>query len=63
KNIRPGLTGANSATLSGAGVGLNWVGPEQWSVKTYIATRLGSTPALVESSASTRAWVELSRGF
>lgn len=57
------VAGTNSATLSGAGVGLNWAGPQQWRVKTYIATRLGSAPTLVASSASTRAWVELSRGF
>jgi hemolysin activation/secretion protein len=63
KNTWPGVTGANSATLSGAGVGLNWAGPQQWRVKTYIATRLGSAPTLVASSASTRAWVELSGGF
>jgi hemolysin activation/secretion protein len=63
KNTRPGLTGANSATLSGAGVGLNWTGPQQWRVKAYIATRLGSAPTLVASSASTSAWVELSQRF
>ena len=53
----------NSATLSGAGVGLNWAGPNQWRAKANIATRLGSTPTLVASSASTRAWVEVSKGF
>ena len=64
KNVWPGVTaGTNSATLSGAGVGLNWAGPQQWRVKTYIATRLGSAPTGVANSASTRAWVELNRGF
>lgn len=57
------VAGTNSATLSGAGVGLNWAGPNQWRAKAYIATRLGSTPTLVASSASTRAWVEISKGF
>ena len=57
------VAGTNSATLSGAGVGLNWAGPNQWRAKAYIATRLGSTPALVASSSSTRAWVELSKRF
>ena len=57
------VPGTNSATLSGAGVGLNWEGPNQWRAKAYIATRLGSTPTLVASSASTRAWVEVSKGF
>ena len=57
------VPGMNSANLSGAGVGLNWAGPQQWRVKTYIATRLGSAPTPVASSESTSAWVEISRGF
>jgi hemolysin activation/secretion protein len=55
--------GPNSATLSGAGVGLNWAGPNQWSAKAYLAARIGSVPVLVGSTASVRAWVELSRAF
>lgn len=55
--------GANSATLSGAGVGLNWSGRNQWSARTYIANPLGSTPELVGSKASIRAWVEIGKGF
>lgn len=57
------VAGANSATLSGAGVGLNWTGPNQWRAKVYVATRIGGVPTLVAPTASTRAWVELSRGF
>lgn len=57
------VAGTNSATLSGAGVGINWAGPNQWRARTYIATRLDSTPTLVASSASTRAWAEISKGF
>jgi hemolysin activation/secretion protein len=56
-------TGENSAALSGAGVGLNWSGPDQWSAKTYVATPVGPTPALVGSTNATRAWVEVSRRF
>jgi hemolysin activation/secretion protein len=56
-------TGENSATLSGAGVGLNWSGPDQWGAKMYVATPIGSTPRLVGSTNSTRAWVEFSRRF
>jgi len=55
--------GENSATLSGAGVGLNWNGPDQWSAKTYVATPLGETPALVGRTNSTRAGVEINRRF
>jgi hemolysin activation/secretion protein len=55
--------GTNSATFSGAGVGINWTGPKQLRAKTYIATRTGVAPTLVANSASTRAWVEISKGF
>ncbi len=55
--------GANEATLSGAGMGLNWVGPDQLNARTYVAARLGSTPVLVGDSSTTRAWVEISKRF
>lgn len=57
------VAGPNSATLSGAGVGLNWMGPNQWRAKTYIATHIGAPPILAKNSASTSAWFEISRGF
>ena len=55
--------GTNSATLSGAGIGLNWSGPDQWSAKLYVATPIGSVPVLVGSNHSTRGWIEVSRHF
>jgi hemolysin activation/secretion protein len=55
--------GENSATLSGAGVGLSWAGPDQLSARTYIATPVGSVPSLVGSTVSIRAWAEISMGF
>lgn len=60
---RNALSVTNSATLSGTGLGLNWSGPSLWSAKTYVAKRLGSTPALVASAASVRAWIEIGKGF
>lgn len=57
------VAGTNSATLSGVGVGLNWAGADQWTARAYIATRIGSTPVLVASTASTRAWIEIRKGF
>jgi hemolysin activation/secretion protein len=57
------VAGANSATLTGAGVGLNWSGANQWAVRAYLATRLGSTPVLVADTASTRGWIEIGRSF
>jgi len=55
--------GANSATLSGAGLGLDWAGQNLWSARAYVAARIGSTPVLVASTNSARAWVEISKGF
>jgi hemolysin activation/secretion protein len=56
-------TVVNDATLSGAGLGLNWTGPDQIIAKTYIAARLGPSPVLVGDSPSTRAWFEMSKRF
>lgn len=55
--------GTNSAVLSGAGVGLNWSGPDQWSAKTHIAAPVGSVSVLAGTTNSARAWVEVSRRF
>ena len=55
------IAGLNSASLSGAGVGINWTGPKQWDIKAAIATPIGSTPALVADTQSTRAWIELAK--
>jgi hemolysin activation/secretion protein len=57
------VAGTNSARLSGAGAGLNWMGPEQWSAKIYVAAPIGSAPVLVANSASARAWIEIGKGF
>lgn len=55
--------GTNSASLSGAGLGLNWSGTDQWSARAYVAKPIGTHPVLVAGNASARAWVELRRGF
>ena len=57
------VAGTNSATLSGAGVGLNWAGPYQWSARAHIATPIGGTPALIGSTSSSRIWAEISKAF
>ena len=62
-NKKPTLPGVNKATLSGAGVGLNWIGPQAWSAKIYVATPFGSAPVLVQDPSSVRVWVEFSKGF
>lgn len=62
-NQRPWVTGANSATLSGAGVGLDWTGLNQWRARAYLASPLGSTPELVRTTDSTRMWTEVAYRF
>lgn len=57
------VAGTNSATLSGAGVGLNWAGVDQWSARIYLATPVGATPLLVAGTSSMRAWLELRKDF
>ena len=57
------VAGTNSASLSGAGAGLNWAGLDQWSARTYVAVPIGSTPALVSATKSARAWMEVSKRF
>jgi hemolysin activation/secretion protein len=55
--------GPNAATLTGGGVGLNWIGPHQWSAKASIASRLGSTPVLLGETTQVRVWVQVAKGF
>ncbi|RDS86170.1 ShlB/FhaC/HecB family hemolysin secretion/activation protein [Dyella psychrodurans] len=59
----PGNTGSNHATLSSVGVGLNWGGPDQWVAQVQVGQPVGSTPELAGKRPSTRAWVQLSKGF
>lgn len=60
-NEKPWVAGTNNATLTGAGLGLNWISSSGWNVKAHIASRLGSTPELVSSTATTRGWLEISK--
>jgi hemolysin activation/secretion protein len=62
-NHNPWVAGANSATLSGAGLGLNCAGPHQWSAKLQVAERVGAVPSLVHDPASVRVWAEVNRAF
>jgi hemolysin activation/secretion protein len=55
--------GPNSATLSGAGLGLNWSWPGKWSAKAYVAAPVGARPALISDNDSVRVWLALSKGF
>ena len=56
-------TGTNTAIINGAGLGLNWTGPNQWSAKASVAARLGSVPIVAAASSSVRAWLTIAKGF
>ena len=62
-NKSPWVAGVNSATLSGAGLGLNWAGPHQWSAKLEVAERVGAVPSLIHDPASVRVWGEINKAF
>jgi hemolysin activation/secretion protein len=53
----------NTETLSGTGVGLNWMGPDAWSARISVATPFGPAPVLVQDHSSVRLWVEFSKAF
>jgi hemolysin activation/secretion protein len=56
-------TGDNSATLSGAGIGLNWAGGNGWTAALGVAKPIGAVPTLVGDAASSRVWLELHKAF
>lgn len=62
-NQKPWAGGSNSASLSGAGLGLKWSGPGQWTAAASVATPLGPVPAQVGATESTRAWLEIGKQF
>lgn len=49
-------------SLSGAGVGLNWAGPQGWTARVFYAHRLGHK-ATAEPDRSGRVWLQASRSF
>jgi hemolysin activation/secretion protein len=62
-NRSPWTASTNSATLSGAGFGLNFAARFQWYAKAYLAAPFGPTPVLVGSEKSVRVWVETGWNF
>lgn len=55
--------GPNTATLSGAGIGLNWAGPAGWTANAELATPIGTVPALIGHTSSLRFWFELHKAL
>lgn len=62
-NRHPWTTSDNTANLTGAGVGLNWTGPEQWRASFSVATPIGNESSLVSKQSSVRAWLVASKAF
>jgi hemolysin activation/secretion protein len=57
------IAGTNGVTLSGTGLGLNWVGKSQWNGRVYVAAPIGPTPDVIGTNKSVHAWVEVGKGF
>lgn len=55
--------GDNTVTLSGAGVGVMWSDPNNFSVKGYYARKVGSTPDTINVSSSGQYWLQLVKYF
>ncbi len=55
--------GDNSATLSGAGIGLNWAAGRGWTAALGVAKPIGAVPMLVGDAAATRVWFEVHKAF
>lgn len=54
--------GINGATLSGAGLGLNWSGGG-WSLASAFALPVGAAPSAIGHADSVRVWVKLQKEF
>jgi len=62
-NENPWAPGPNSRTLSGAGVGLNWTGTNNFMVRAYYAHKLGNAIATSAPDASGRFWIQAVKYF
>lgn len=62
-NQRPWDTGTNAESLSGAGLGFNWLGPDNWRASLSWGRPLGSVPSSYVGSKRVNAWFELAKGF
>jgi hemolysin activation/secretion protein len=57
-NKNPWLAEQNSRTLSGAGIGLNWTGTNNFVLKTFYAWKLGSETATSAPDKTGRFWIQ-----
>ena len=56
-------TGKNKAHLAGAGLGINWFGPQQIQARAFMASSVGGTNTLTEDGDNTIGWVEIAKYF
>lgn len=62
-NKKPWDDSDNTRTLSGAGVGINWIDTNNFSVKASYAQKLGSEDATAAPDRSGRFWLQLIKYF
>lgn len=62
-NKNPWVAGQNRRTLSGAGVGFNWVDNDNFVVKAYYARKLGNATAMSAPDKSGRFWLQAAKYF
>lgn len=53
----------NRRTLSGGGIGLNWIDPGNFAVRTYYARKIGNEAATSAPDASGRFWIQAVKYF
>jgi hemolysin activation/secretion protein len=56
-------TGDNQRTLSGVGLGLNWMHPEWFALTAFYAHKLGNEKATSDTDRSGRFWVQAVKSF
>ena len=62
-NKEPWAPGNNHRTLSGAGVGINWALPGNFTARAYYARKLGNDVATSAPDRSGRFWIQLVKYF
>lgn len=62
-NADPWAAGRNRANLTGAGIGISWIGLRQWQAQLQLAAPVGGSEELVGTQGSVRVWVQLVKGF
>jgi hypothetical protein len=55
--------GANRRRLSSGGVGVNWAGARDTSVRLVVAQRLGTSAATSDTDRAFRGWLQLVKRF